>query len=161
MTDVSITDNIAADSSYDLGGGLCNTEGTVIMTGVSITDNIADYGGGLCNNRGTVTMTGGSIAGNSADYGAGVHLWNDDGMIFIKQGGVIYGDTDTDHTAGSDENTATGDGHAVYLNNGNVRNTTAGEGVNLYARYQSGSWSYVDPDASAGGLGDTTAAWPD
>jgi hypothetical protein len=115
---------------------------------------------------GTFTMEGNaSVSGNTASasplsyassYGGGVYVSYG---TFRKTGGVIYGDTDATHTAGSTENTATsGLGHGVYLNGGKRRNATAGAAVNLYAARASsgGSWSYND---TSGGAGDTTANW--
>jgi hypothetical protein len=95
------------------------------------------------NNYGTFTMEGGEISGNTASssygysYGGGV--FNSYGVysygVFTKTSGVIYGDTDTTHTAGSKENTATsGNGHAVFSEVDDVikkRNSTAGTDVNL------------------------------
>ena len=48
------------------GGALSNENGTVFLTDVIITDNVADdRGGGICNREGgTLTMTGGAITNN-------------------------------------------------------------------------------------------------
>jgi hypothetical protein len=63
---------------------------------------------------------------------------------FTKTGGTIYGDTDTTHTAGSDENTATGgDGHAVYYNVSPIakkRHTTLGPGDNISPTNLAANW---------------------
>jgi hypothetical protein len=64
---------------------------------------------------GTFAMTGGEISGNTASqmylgYGGGVYV---DRGTFTKIDGIIYGDTDPTHTAGSTENTARSGGHAV------------------------------------------------
>jgi hypothetical protein len=82
-------------------------------------------------------MTGGTISGNfaTAGYGGGVYIYSGaSGAVFTKTGGTIYGDTDTTHYPGSNENTAgTGTGHAVYIEPGSPkkRNTDAGTSVNL------------------------------
>jgi hypothetical protein len=81
---------------------------------------------------------------------------------FTKKGGAIYGDTDTTHTPGTNENTvASGAGHAVYIGVSPVnkyRNADAGPAVNLYAASDSGgAWTFED--TSAGGLGDTGGEW--
>jgi hypothetical protein len=89
------------------------------------------------NKGGTLEMRDGAkITGNSntATNSGGGGVYNSfDFTIFTKTGGTIYGDTDTTHTAGSTENTATsGNGHAVYnYDGGKKRNSTAGPGVNL------------------------------
>jgi hypothetical protein len=82
---------------------------------------------------------------------------NNDNRTFIKKGGTIYGDTNTTHTPGSTENTATnGNGHAVQ-GGSKRRNATAGPETKLYAKYVNGAWTYND--TSSGGAGDTTATW--
>jgi hypothetical protein len=97
-------------------------------------------------------MKVGTISGNTAaDGGGGVEVWNET-ATFTQKGGTIYGDTDTTHTPGSAENTAAEGGHAVQLNDGLVRNTTAGVEVKLYAKRVSNSWTYNG--SSSGGVGD-------
>jgi hypothetical protein len=120
------------------GSGVSN-RGTFTMKGGEIYDNTgssnSDYslGGGVFNWSGTFTMTmiGGTISGNTASNGGGVYNDSSSG-IFTKTSGTIYGDTNTTHTAGSTENTATsGNGHAVYVSSNKKRNSTAGTSVNL------------------------------
>ncbi|MDR3336204.1 MAG: hypothetical protein LBT16_03270 [Treponema sp.] len=121
------------------------------MEGGKPSGNSADGGscGGVQNGfvydysgASTFTMTGGEISGNTAGsvgggvYSSGYFMQSNYGSTFTKTGGTIYGDTNTAHTAGSKENTATGgNGHAVYgLSVSDVvrkRNSTAGPGVNL------------------------------
>jgi hypothetical protein len=97
-------------------------------------------GGGVYS-AGTFTMSGGTISDNTASgyyytYGGGVYVAS---VTFTKSGAsVIYGDTDTTHTAGANENTARNTysssayGHAVYWSsNGTSRNTDIGENVNV------------------------------
>jgi hypothetical protein len=101
------------------------------------------------------SQVSGNTTGSSGGGGGGVYVSSG---TFTKKGGTIYGDTNTTHTAGSTENTtARGNGHAVYLDNsGKKRNSTAGIGVDLYAKYAS-SWTYTD--TSPGGVGDTSDNW--
>jgi hypothetical protein len=134
MTGGSISGNSAS-----FGGGVSNYRGVFTMSGGEIFGNYASSsGGGLCNDSGAFTMSGGEICGNSAAYyGGGVYNYNSAPYTctFRKTGGIIYGDTDTTHTAGSIENTAANDmGHAVWVNSNPVkrRNSTAGTGVMLY-----------------------------
>jgi hypothetical protein len=91
--------------------------------------------------------TGLKISGNTAtyssySYGGGVYVAS--GTFTKQSGGIIYGDTNTTHTAGSTENTATnGNGHAVYVYSGSKkRNSTTGESVTLdSAKYgTAGGW---------------------
>jgi hypothetical protein len=123
-------------SSY--GGGVDITGGTFTMSDGEISSNTttatssptSSSGGGVLNFGGTFTMSGGEIAGNSAVSGGGVY--SSSSATFQKTGGIIYGDTDTTHSAGSTENTATsGNGHAVYMLDGRKRNSNAGPEVML------------------------------
>ncbi|MDR1238674.1 MAG: hypothetical protein LBK27_01040 [Treponema sp.] len=87
------------------------------------------------------TMRGGTIRDNTASssfspttHGKGGGVYVDSGGTFTKSSGTIYGDDDTTHTSGSDENTATtGDGHAVYVYSSpsKKRNTDAGPELTL------------------------------
>jgi hypothetical protein len=108
------------------------------MSGGSVSDNTATTGGGVyVSYGGTFNMSGGAvISGNTASAnGGGVYVSY--GGTFNKFGGTIYGDDNTIHTTGSDENTAgSGDGHAAYVFTGSKkRNSTAGPGVNLDGAY--------------------------
>jgi hypothetical protein len=108
------------------GGGVYVQNGSFTMSGGKISGNTAQRsGGGVSVSGGTFTMTGGVISGNTAQSGGGVGVYGS----FAKSGGTIYGDTDTIHTPGADENTATGgEGHAVYYgaDSGYYRNDTLG-----------------------------------
>jgi predicted outer membrane repeat protein len=160
--------SVSGNTASSIGGGVSVTLGTFTMQdNALVSGNTASSGGGVSvGTDGTFTMEGSaSVSGNTASSdGGGVYVSNfafvgSLGTAFIKKGGTIYGDTDTTHTAGSDENTASsGNGHAVYLHNDSKkRNSTAGTTVNLYAKYIDGAWTYND--TSSGGVGDTTANW--
>jgi hypothetical protein len=145
-------------------GGVLELHEGSLVTGNSSSSSDYSGGGGVYVRGGTFTMeVDSTVSGNRAYYssstGGGVKVA---AGTFTKRGGIIYGDTNTTHTADSTENTAlNGDGHAVYLYNGKKRNSTAGTAVKLYAkRSDSGgttSWTYND--TSAGGVGNTTANW--
>jgi hypothetical protein len=90
-------------------------------------------------------MSGGTISGNSAliesgGYGKGGGVYVNGS--FTKSGSsIIYGDTDTTHTPGANENTAaSGDGHAVYWDGNKQRNATLASGVNLSTSNSSLNW---------------------
>jgi hypothetical protein len=118
-----------------------DSDGTLVMQdGAKICDNTAinSSGGGVyVHSGGTFTMSGGEISGNtSSSSGGGVYIDVGNGGTFIKtlSGGIIYGSTNTTHTAGSTENTSTnGNGHAVYVGSSpsKKRNTNAGLEVAL------------------------------
>jgi parallel beta-helix repeat protein len=154
----SVRGNTAASSS---GGGVyVYSAGTFTMKdSASVSGNTASSNGGgvyVTSNGMFTIQDNASVSDNTASSGGGIYVAEG---TFIKKGGTIYGDTDTTHTADSDENTATsGNGHAVYLQSSSKkRNSTAGPTVNLYATYIGGAWTYND--TSAGGVGDTTANW--
>jgi hypothetical protein len=93
------------------------------------------------------TISGNHVITNNTTYsgGGGVFVNGITGNPFSKTGGIIYGDTNTVHTADSDENTASnGNGHAVYclVSSSRKRNATAGPDVNLDSTVSgsSGGW---------------------
>ncbi|GHV60674.1 hypothetical protein AGMMS49587_02790 [Spirochaetia bacterium] len=140
MNDGKISDNT---------NGVCVAYGTFIMSGGEISGNNGGwggYGGGVnVYENGTFTMSGGEISGNYAREGGGVYVWSYMGGTFTKAstGGIIYGDTNTTHTTGSNENTATsGNGHAVYIQSSRKRNTTVNAGDALDSRVygSAGGW---------------------
>jgi hypothetical protein len=109
-------------SKFDMSGGAkISGNEAVGGGGVFVSGYDYDYGYG----HSEFTMSGDAIiSGNEALYGGGVY--SDD--IFIKTGGVIYG-----NDGGKTDNTATsGSGHAACaMINFKKRNSTAGEGVCL------------------------------
>jgi hypothetical protein len=146
---------IIKDNTASSGGGVSVSGSTFTMSGGTIQDNT---GGVYVSSSGSIfTMSGGTIQGNTvSSSGGGVCV--SDGT-FTKTGGTIYGDDNTTHTAGSTENTATYDGHAVfvYASPTKRRNADAGTTLNLYAKNSGGSWTFID--VTEGGAGDTTANW--
>jgi hypothetical protein len=135
MSGGEISENTAIDGG---GGGIyVSTNGTFSMSGGEVSKNISQIilgsghspiyhpgaGGGVYA-AGTFTMNGGKISGNTAGRGGGVYVYY---AIFLKAptGGIIYGDTDTTHTPGTDENTSiSSNGHAVYLWTNPILNQT-------------------------------------
>jgi hypothetical protein len=112
------------------------------MNGGAITGNsTASSGGGVYVNSGTFTMTGGEISGNATTYGGG-GVFVEGGGSFIKSGGIIYG---ADASPSSLKNTASGTGHAVYVDpSDKKRNNTAGAAVNLNSD-EDGGWEQTVP----------------
>jgi hypothetical protein len=116
--------------------------------------NTGSGGAVYVDSAGTFTMTGGSISGNKADSdGGGVYVSSSTTISFKKEpagsggSGVIYGDTDKDHTEGSNENTArNGGGHAVYVNGSpaKVRNDTAGKDDTLDSTTDGSGGGWLD-----------------
>jgi hypothetical protein len=170
---------IISYNSATYGGGVRESMGTFTMEAGEIFRNKATEGGGVNTlSPGGFTMKGGKIHENEATYGGGVYSGNfmmetgtitrnttrggDGGGVycldfgsFIKKGGTIYGyhASDTDNSAYR----GYADGHAVYVKTGQKRDTDADPSVMLYAKWDSGAWTYND--TSPGGVGDTTANW--
>jgi parallel beta-helix repeat protein len=109
-----ITGNTASNN----GGGVYVFYSSFTMEDGIISGNSAYFGGGVSvdDGGGDFIMEGGEISGNTASLGGGVYVHS--GGSFSKTGGTVYGDTNSTHTEGSPENTATfyGNtwGHAVY-----------------------------------------------
>jgi hypothetical protein len=165
----TITGNITSNS----GGGIYVNSGTFTMNGGTISDNTASSGGGIyVNSHTTFTMNDGTISGNtSGEYGGGVCLeqatfymrggtitgntaGNNGGGVFYdfsyakfnKSGGTITGyasDADNGNRAMSSQK---GGGHAVYVNGGKRKETTAGPSANLSLNNNSysGAWDGIN-----------------
>ena len=138
------------------GGGIFNSEGTLTLSGVSITNSTASFsGGGIYNQMGTVVMNGSMVAENTAKVGAGV--MNDGGTFVLNEGSSISGNSaqiagGLDNLAGTvimndgsslTNNSATYDGGGMYsyfystitLNGGTITGNTAetGTGGGIYS----------------------------
>jgi hypothetical protein len=112
----------------------------------SSSSNYFGNGGGVFA-AGSFEMYGGEISGNTASGtgadGNGGGVYKTGTGNFIKGGGTIYGDTNTSHSPGDIENTASSSGHAVYIDLGTLkRNTTAGPSITLDSAipYPGGGW---------------------
>jgi hypothetical protein len=112
---------------------------TVTIGGNALIANnnasVAGYGGGgLYIMGGTVTIKDNAvIKGNqAAGMGGGVFIDGSAASFYKTGNSVIYGDTDTTHTEGADENTAIGGkGHAVYQSDTFFRDTDAPAGADV------------------------------
>ncbi len=95
MTNSSIEDNeVTGISEYSGGAGIFNS-GTLFMTNVSITDNLAfDWGGGL-NNQGTAALIAVTFSGNETEgNGGGAGIYNTGSLTLTSctfQDGRVYG----------------------------------------------------------------------
>jgi hypothetical protein len=115
------------------GGGVYLANGSIEWRGTSVIsgNKATDDGGGVYMIGGAFYLNNGTISGNEATSGGGVYVAS--GTFVKVTDAVIYGDINTPHTSGSDENTAgSGNGHAVYVADGpKKRDLTAGTGVAL------------------------------
>ncbi|MDR0602230.1 MAG: hypothetical protein LBG42_07595, partial [Treponema sp.] len=139
----------ASISVHTLGGGVYMAAGNFAMSGTAaISGNTTDTGmvsrgGGVYVGGGTFTMSGGEISGNTAPSatadGGGVFVnstgaFTKEDTVTPGNSGVIYGDDNNDPDDGNvtDNTTANGSGHAVYVSSGfKKRNSTVGAGLNL------------------------------
>jgi CSLREA domain-containing protein/uncharacterized repeat protein (TIGR01451 family)/prepilin-type N-terminal cleavage/methylation domain-containing protein len=81
ISGLSITNG---DSDTDLGGGIYNDHGTVVLSYCTVSGNKASQGGGIASNGqysssastvANLTLTGCTLSGNSAvNYGGGLHI---------------------------------------------------------------------------------------
>ena len=129
-----LVDGEISGNTATYGGGVSNS-GSFVMTGGSITDNIAISRGGGIFSGGTFTMSGGVISNNQAEYGGGV----DGGASFSMSGGEI-----------SDNTAMSGGGVFVRLgtftmSGGVISNNQATEG------YGGGVYNYYGMFNSSGG----------
>ena len=119
-----------SNNTANSGGGVHisaqNLGATFTMTGGEIYGNSASgNGGGVYIWDGTFTMTGGEISGNTARQNGGGVYWIGNRGVFTKTGGSIYGST------GANNDNKAGNGHAVFVFDGGLRNSTTGPGVKL------------------------------
>ena len=93
------------------GGGIYN-EGTLNVTGITITSNYADMGGGIYVNGGDATINGGTIKGNKANTSNGTS-----GSGIFMNGGTLTlnGCTIKENNSNKNNNSY---GVGVYVNNG-------------------------------------------
>jgi hypothetical protein len=119
VTDCIVTGN-AGGNGFSIGGGILN-DGTMTVTGSTISGNSGGAGGGIDNN-GSLTVTGSTISGNSAGVGGSI---DNEGTLTLTgstisgnnagAGGAIWNDingaaTVTDCTVSGNTAVAT-DGH--------------------------------------------------
>ena len=157
--------NTSGNKSNNPGGGgiVITNESTFTMNGGTINNNSSYGGGGVFLHSGTFTMNNGKIERNSAENDGGGVLVNNgnflmrNGIIsgntsgingggvsvignFTKFRGIIYGSDASEDLANRVDNTGNGD--AVYSDNGKKRNTTAGENRSISTSQQgsAGGW---------------------
>ncbi|MFI3228836.1 MAG: InlB B-repeat-containing protein [Bacillota bacterium] len=127
ITDSGSTGTITGGNNDGYGGGIYN-DGTLTMSGGSISGNNATNGGGIYN-AGTLTLENVTISGNIASSGGGVYSGIEsilnmyDSIITYNtakaSGGGVYACGDAEFTMYSGEishNTASSYGGGVYLN---------------------------------------------
>jgi hypothetical protein len=129
---------ISGNTAFAGGGVYVDRSSVFTMSGnAKISGNTANnYGGGVYVAYATFTMNDGEISGNTVSgstitSGGGGVCVTEIGMFIKQPGGVIYGSDASDTLKNT---AASGNGHAVYDDDGSKRNTTAGQGVTLDSR---------------------------
>jgi serralysin len=144
LMDTNLSNNTAGDS----GGGLWS-DGTVTITGGSVTQNVASLGGGIYSSGGVfdgigLTVTNTDISGNSATYFGG-------GVYNVGQA-VLTGVTLTNNQSTGEGSPYTGEGGALHNNSAGTLTLSASTVTGNYAATAGGGLS----NAGSATLIDTT-----
>jgi hypothetical protein len=154
---------VAAPFPGDQGGGIFN-DGTLTLTGVTVTANSAWEGGGIFNwANGTVTLIDSAVTGNHADGGeAGGVLGKGGGGIFNWANGTV---TLIDSTV-SGNTSAGGLGGGIYEDleasvtlrgTSSIANNSADVGGGIFITYA--TVTCLDADSITGNLGGGIAGY--
>jgi hypothetical protein len=126
LTNLTVQNGLASGE----GGGILNN-GTLSVSGCTLSGNSADSGGGI-GNAGTMTVQNSTLSGNSVGFGFGGGIDNEGGYITISgstlshnsagNGGGIFNAGNLDISGCTvSHNTATQDGGGIYqYQNGSV-----------------------------------------
>ncbi len=163
--DFNLNGGVISNNSAPSGSGVYN-DGTITMTGGSISDNTgSSYGGGVYNN-GTFVMSGGSISGNTgANNGGGVYSKG----TFTLSGGSISGNSVGNYGGGvSNDGTFTMTGGSISDNEsgaygGGIYNSsklfiTGGSVTGNSARYGGGVYNWKTLNITGGSITKNLAA---
>jgi hypothetical protein len=135
---LTITGSTISGNSATNVGGIANF-GTLTITGSTISGNSADYAGGISNNSGFLTITGSTISGNSATDGGGIYKYS--GTLTIT-GSTISGNSATD-------------GGGIYKYSGTL--TITGSTISGNSASNSGGGIYLkaETNVAIGGINNT------
>ena len=132
---------ISNNTADKRGGGVFTNMTLTISDGITITGNKSEQGGGIYTYDEDITINGGNITGNTATYGGGVYHIGDYrtcDTLTISGSATITGNTATDGGGvyvKSGKNTSNwnkGQG-ALQINGGSITNNTAtGNGGGVY-----------------------------
>jgi hypothetical protein len=122
---------LSGNSAYD-GGGI-NNQGTMTVSGCTLTGNSASFGGGIANEDGVLTVSGCTLSNNSAAYDGG-GIYNFDGASGGNVGSV------TVQSSTLSGNVASSEGGGIYnganatlkVQGSKVCGNTAPLGADLY-----------------------------
>ena len=125
---------ISNNTADKRGGGVFTNMTLTISDGITITGNKSEQGGGIYTYDEDITINGGNITGNTATYGGGVYHIGDYrtcDTLTISGSATIIGNTATD---GGGVYVESGKGQgALQINGGSITNNTAtGNGGGVY-----------------------------
>lgn len=132
---------ISNNTADERGGGVFTNMTLTISDGITITGNKSEQGGGIYTYDEDITINGGNITGNTATYGGGVYHIGDYrtcDTLTISGSATITGNTATDgggvyvESGKNTSNWNKGQG-ALQINGGSITNNTAtGNGGGVY-----------------------------
>lgn len=132
---------ISNNTADKRGGGVFTNMTLTISDGITITGNKSEQGGGIYTYDEDITIDGGKITGNTATYGGGVYHIGDYrtcDTLTISGSATITGNTATDgggvyvESGKNTSNWNKGQG-ALQINGGSITNNTAtGNGGGVY-----------------------------
>lgn len=132
---------ISNNTADKRGGGVFTNMTLTISDGITITGNKSEQGGGIYTYDEDITINGGNITGNTATYGGGVYHMGDYrtcDTLTISGSATITGNTATDgggvyvESGKNTSNWNKGQG-ALQINGGSITNNTAtGNGGGVY-----------------------------
>lgn len=132
---------ISNNTADKRGGGVFTNMTLTISDGITITGNKSEQGGGIYTYDEDITINGGNITGNTATYGGGVYHIGDYrtcDTLTISGSATITGNTATDgggvyvESGKNTPNWNKGQG-ALQINGGSITNNTAtGNGGGVY-----------------------------
>lgn len=132
---------ISNNTADKRGGGVFTNMTLTISDGITITGNKSEQGGGIYTYDEDITIDGGNITGNTATYGGGVYHIGDYrtcDTLTISGSATITGNTATDgggvyvESGKNTSNWNKGQG-ALQINGGSITNNTAtGNGGGVY-----------------------------
>lgn len=132
---------ISNNTADKRGGGVFTNMTLTISDGITITGNKSEQGGGIYTYDEDITINGGNITGNTATYGGGVYHIGDYrtcDTLTISGSATITGNTATDgggvyvESGKNTSNWNKGQG-ALQINGGSIKNNTAtGNGGGVY-----------------------------
>jgi fibronectin-binding autotransporter adhesin len=131
---VSGKTTISGNRASSYGGGIYAHYSTVALASITVTGDTAGIsGGGVCQTGGSLTLTGGSLvqSNTGASFGGGILV--NGGCVFNMIGGKLTGNTTTQSSGGGGGLFASGSAHLTSAGiSGNSVSSASGSGGGIY-----------------------------